>query len=219
MAQLLEDRTGIKARTPMPTHDVTNATSIKQVTAESVSFSDGAAGTTQRLKLTYDGVMSLYGERIGQDGDSSLSFTTGTVLTTEVPWRFKNTEGKDTETDRLATMASGDFMVDYENGYILGKNAISTSTSTDTVSYKVRLQATNVITGDITVDSEFPTAAALGDATANPTTTSVASMSMGYNGTTWDRVRVTTTGKILNSSEYAEDTVFADASYVTLAGL
>lgn len=57
------------------------------------------------------------------------------------------------------------------------------------------------------------------DAQTNATLhTTFLSRSMGYNGTTWDRVRVTTTGKILNSSEYAEDTVFADASYVTLAG-
>lgn len=101
---LLEDRTGIKATTPMPTHDVTNATSKLQVSAEAVSFADGAAGTTQRIKLTYDGVMDANGERIGVDGNTSFAFITGTVLTTQVPWRFKNTEGKDTETDRLASI-------------------------------------------------------------------------------------------------------------------
>ena len=131
----------------MPVQDVTSATSTQQISAESVSFSDGAAGTTQRIKLTYDGVMSQYGERIGVDGDSSFSFITGTVLTTEVPWRFKNTEGKDNETERLSTLSNGEFMVDYENGYVLGKSATSTSTSTDTVNYKVRINAITSVGG------------------------------------------------------------------------
>ena len=131
----------------MPVSDVTSSTSVSQRTAEAVSFTDGIAGTTQRIKLTYDGVMSLYGERIGMDGDSSLVFNTGSVLTTEVPWRYKNTEGKDNEADRLATLANGEFMVDYENGYILGKNFVTTSSSTDSVNYKVRLNASTVVGG------------------------------------------------------------------------
>lgn len=45
----------------------------------------------------------------------------------------------------------------------------------------------------VTVDSEFPTAAAITDAFANPTTTSVMAMGMGWNGTTWDRLKSDTT--------------------------
>lgn len=147
---LLGDRKQVAARTPMPVQDVAKGSAKTQVTSEAVSFQDGAAGTAQRIKLSYDGVMSQYGERIGQDGDSSLSWGTGTVLVTEVPWRFKNSEGKDNETDRLATLADGEYMVDYENGYVLGKNAISTSSSTDTASYKYRSQAsTAVVSVDI----------------------------------------------------------------------
>jgi len=41
-----------------------------------------------------------------------------------------------------------------------------------------------------TVDSEFPDAAAITDNFTNPTTTSVMSMLMGYDGTTWDRVKI-----------------------------
>src|SRR3990167_7811474 len=134
---LLADRHQVSGRTPLPVQDVTSSTKILAVTGESVSFSDGAAGTTQRLKLNYDGVMSLYQERMALDGDTSISWTTGTVLVTEVPWKFKNTNGKDNETDRLASLSNGEWMCDYENGFILGKNAISTSSTTDTASYKV----------------------------------------------------------------------------------
>ena len=131
----------------MPVQDVSYATSKSQITSESVSFVDGAAGTTQRLKLTYDGVMALYGDRIGVKGDSSITWGTGTVLTTEVPWRFKDSGSKDTETERLASISNGEWMMDYENGFILGKNAISTSSTTDTISYKVRLSASTVVGG------------------------------------------------------------------------
>ena len=42
----------------------------------------------------------------------------------------------------------------------------------------------------VTVDSEFPAAAALADDTSNPTTTSVAAHLLGYDGSTWDRVTI-----------------------------
>ena len=42
----------------------------------------------------------------------------------------------------------------------------------------------------VTVDSEFPAAAAITDNFANPTTTSAMSMLMGYDGSTWDRVTI-----------------------------
>lgn len=41
----------------------------------------------------------------------------------------------------------------------------------------------------VTVDSELPAAAALGDGDANPTAPAVGSFLMGWNATTWDRIR------------------------------
>ena len=118
MSQLLEDRTGIKARTPLPVQDVTSSTKKLAITGETITFANGVAGTTQQIKLNYDGIMSSTGDRIGQDGDTSIVWTTGTILTTEVPWKYKNTNGKDNDTDRLSTLANGEYMVDMENGYI-----------------------------------------------------------------------------------------------------
>lgn len=48
-----------------------------------------------------------------------------------------------------------------------------------------------------TVDTELPVAATLADATANPSTTSVGSLSLFYNGTTWDRMRGTIASGLL----------------------
>lgn len=42
----------------------------------------------------------------------------------------------------------------------------------------------------VAMDTELPAAAALADATANPTTPLVGAALEGYNGTTWDRLRV-----------------------------
>lgn len=41
----------------------------------------------------------------------------------------------------------------------------------------------------VTALSQFPSAAALADATANPTTTLIGDMMHAFNGTTWDRIR------------------------------
>lgn len=43
------------------------------------------------------------------------------------------------------------------------------------------------------VDTELPAAGTLADGTSNPSTTSVGSLGLMYNGTTWDRVRGDTT--------------------------
>jgi hypothetical protein len=48
----------------------------------------------------------------------------------------------------------------------------------------------------LTVDTELPAAAALADATANPTLPGVGGFLMGYNGTTWDRIRTANTGRL-----------------------
>jgi hypothetical protein len=47
----------------------------------------------------------------------------------------------------------------------------------------------SITVDNITLDTEFPAAAALGDATANPTTTLSEALLGGFNGTTWDRIR------------------------------
>jgi len=52
------------------------------------------------------------------------------------------------------------------------------------------------VTGTVTVDTELPAAAALADATANPTVPGVGGFMLGYNGATWDRVRTANTGRL-----------------------
>jgi hypothetical protein len=70
----------------------------------------------------------------------------------------------------------------------------------------------NAGTGTFTVDSELPAAAALADATSNPTVPGVGGFLLGYNGTTWDRVRTANTGRL------QIDVVTAPSTAVTNAG-
>jgi hypothetical protein len=46
------------------------------------------------------------------------------------------------------------------------------------------------------VDTELPAAAALADATSNPTVPGTGSFALGYNGSTWDRLRTANTGRL-----------------------
>lgn len=48
----------------------------------------------------------------------------------------------------------------------------------------------------LVVDTELTAVAALADATANPTISSLSSYLMGFNGTTWDRIRTANTGRL-----------------------
>jgi|ERR1043166_7211490 hypothetical protein len=52
------------------------------------------------------------------------------------------------------------------------------------------------VSGTVTVDSELPAAAALADATSNPTVPGVGAFALGFNGTTWDRIRTANTGRL-----------------------
>lgn len=84
----------------------------------------------------------------------------------------------------------------------LGKMVIGADNSVETLSRGQQTMANSLPVaiasdqGSFTVDTELPTAAALADATANPTTTTVGVASLVYNGTTWDRVRGDTTNGI-----------------------
>lgn len=76
------------------------------------------------------------------------------------------------------------------------------------------------VAGSLTVDSEFPAAAALGDTTSNPTTTTVGAFALVWNGATWDRLPGTAAGgvktKELRAATPTSATVAASASNVTV---
>lgn len=57
------------------------------------------------------------------------------------------------------------------------------------VNIKSAVTLTVSVSGTVTVDSELPAAAALSDAFSNPTAPGVGAFLMGYNSTSWERIR------------------------------
>lgn len=145
------------------------------VTSEAVSIAAGAAGTLKTCQLVFRPVLDATGTDVGGAGDTSLVLTS-TTFTTEVA-------AKDD-----ADLANGEYWVDYNLGKIRGRKAdTATSMTADYSTLQVNMSSFGTL-GDVTV-AELPTAAALSDATANPTTTEVSANMKGFNGSTWDRVR------------------------------
>ncbi|MCK9319797.1 hypothetical protein, partial [Methanoculleus sp.] len=123
---------GDNYKTVNRTNDVTQVTTI-QSKSETVTFSAGAAGTTGVTVLGHAPVYDSIGAQIGSFVNSSLVWTTGTVLTTEVNFRADMNE-----TDFLATLTNGKYAVDYDTGKIYYCKA--TTGTSDTATYKVRGQ-------------------------------------------------------------------------------
>lgn len=63
------------------------------------------------------------------------------------------------------------------------------------------------VSGTVTVDSEMSAAAAAADAFANPTSGGVLAFNMGYNGSTWDRLRSSTANGLVVDVSRVQGTV------------
>jgi len=135
---LLGDRDTLRANNPMPVGDMARATKIITI-SDSISFVSGEIGTKQQIVLSYNRILNSKGLCIGKNKDTSFAFTTGLVLTTQVGWLYKDNQRKDSDYERFKTLSNGQFMVNHEAGYLIGKNAIATSGSTDIVTYKIRV--------------------------------------------------------------------------------
>lgn len=184
----------------LPVDSAKDSFSVTSITGETVQLyysnsgvrtidAGQVAGVAVEGKLAYDNILNSSGSMLGTKLDKSLSFTS-TAFTSEVtPESLGITRQQFEATDdmtfamRLSTltngMTNGQYVVDYRNGMLYGKKADNSTTLTATA-YKVC--ATSVV-----VDSEFPAAAALTDDFSNPTTTSVAAMTMEWDGSKWDR--------------------------------
>jgi uncharacterized protein YjbI with pentapeptide repeats len=76
----------------------------------------------------------------------------------------------------------------------------------------VNVAGATMSTGDIEVNSEFPAAATITDNFANPSTTSVMSMGMAWDGATWDRLLGNSTdGLLVNLGSNNDVSVSGDA--------
>lgn len=118
----------------------------------------------------------------------------------------------DGDATRIWTLRNGSQVVNLASGGTL----ITVGQTTMSASIPVTIASNQ---SALTVDSELPAAAALADATSNPTVPGVGGFLMGYNGTTWDRVRTANTGRLQvdvitggGSSTLVDNAAFTDGT-------
>ena len=149
----------VSDRMPMPVDIVSDTAYVNSITGEAVQlyyFSTGvptvdagqAAGTVVVAKLAYTGILDRVGAMIGNDLETSLAWTTGTVLPIAniMPcpkFDIEDPTNKTLEeiaTDITKNFATGEWCLDHRTGLIFGKKA--TTGTADTAAYKVQTQTT-----------------------------------------------------------------------------
>lgn len=143
----------ISNRLPMPIDIVGSTAQVLKINSETLKlyyFNNGvptidagqAAGTVVIAKFLYSGILDRMGAMLGNEGDSSVAFTTGTVLTTAKRFQYRDIEDPVNKTlqeialDVTSNFSNGDYCIDYRNGVLYGKKA--TTGVSDVVSYKVK---------------------------------------------------------------------------------
>lgn len=124
----------------------------------------------------------------------------GDVDVLTVPAPLSTTGGGTEATALRVTLASdstGVIAVTQSGTWNIGTlSTITNVVHVDDNSGSLTVDGTVGVSGTVTVDSELPAAAALADATANPTVPGVGAFILGYNGTTWDRIAVANSGRL-----------------------
>jgi len=126
--------------------------------------------------------------------DTSKALKTGVALSGDI--EIGAVEIKNSTDDTRATVGANGLYVDVKASALPSGAATEATLATidaDTSSLAgcvggTELQVDVVSMPSVTVESEFPAAAALTDDFANPTTTNVAAMGMAWDGATWDRM-------------------------------
>ena len=111
--------------------DVSQASNQLSISAESITFSAGAAGTTGVVAVDKAPIYNSTGDRLGELGNTSFAFVTGTVLTTEVAINVSVSDAV-----QLASMSNGEYAINYDSGLIRYKKA--TTGTSDTCNYTTR---------------------------------------------------------------------------------
>ena len=155
----------VSATKPLPV-DIVDATGVT-ITVDS-EFPAAAAITDNFANPTTTSIMSMGMLYDGSTWDRALGNSTdGALVNLGTNNDVTVTSGGITETNSAAIKTAVEIL----------DNAISGN----------EMQVDVLTMPAVTVDSEFPAAAALTDDFANPTTTNVAGMNMLWDGATWDR--------------------------------
>lgn len=177
-------------------NDVTVTGSVDATNAAFDVVGGGVEAAALRVTLASDstGVLSV------DDNGSSLTVD-GTVAATQSgTWTLGANSGVDIG-DVTINNASGASAVNIQDG----GNSIT-------------VDGTVAVSGTVVVDTELPTAAAITDNFANPTTSSVMGMNMLWDGATWDRAPGNSTDGTLVNLGANNDVTVTGTVAVTQSG-
>lgn len=112
-------------------------------------------------------------------------------------WVAMNVTNVNTGSTVASATASGIYRADVSGAreFRVRCSAYTNGSTVVTMNGSVATARTATSTAGTVVDTELPAAAALSDATANPTAPAVASHEMVWNGATWDRAKGVNTGQ------------------------
>lgn len=161
-----------------PLTDAQLRASAVPVSAASLPLPTGAATETTLSTRVADSTVTARLNTLGQKTGANSAPVVLASDQTAIP--VTDNGGSLTVDGAVAATQSGTWNVTNISGTVSLPTGAATETTLGT-----RL-------ADSTITGRFPTAASLADATANPSTTGTAVYLMGYNGTTWDRIRSST---------------------------
>jgi hypothetical protein len=168
---------------------VTRLDTIATNTADIALDADHLSITADSINLNTDGV------------ESRLDTLNGKDFATQATLAALKARGDLLATEATLAAASAKLPAALVGGRLdvnLGASAVTLNVAGPLTDTQLRASAVPVSqsgawtvtqAGTVTVDSELPAAAALADATANPTVPGVGAFSEIFNGTTWDRAR------------------------------
>ena len=140
-----------------------------------INLFDGMCALGIQVTGAYTGALSLQGTI-----DRVTWVTIGGVVF------FNATSGAQSAT--IASASTGIWQAECSNFRSVRITALGAVTGTAVVTICAS-KSTSIIALDVPVDTELPTAAALADASGNPTTAMVGAATELFNGTSWDRQR------------------------------
>ena len=130
-------------------NDISQATRAQSVTAETLTLSAGAAGTTGKVRVRYAPIMDSIGAKMGYyitstNSDTSISITHAALAGDEVSF-----DEYLTDTEIYALLANGEYTVDYTAGIIYYKKG--TADTAGTIDYKYTNQDVNITMGSVSI--------------------------------------------------------------------
>jgi hypothetical protein len=160
-----------------------DGTTVATPTGSAILGWDGTA--VQVIRTDASGVMAI------QDNGGSITID-GTVTANAGTGTFNTSDANAVSQSTATAAQKGYLSLAGVTATLPTYTAGNTNAMTMTTTGLLRVDGSNVtqpVSGTVTADTELPTAAALADAAANPTTPTVGAANLGFNGTTWDRLK------------------------------